>query len=479
MNFFRRSAQPDSAARTTEYAPLSDQDVISDADAATLAEEPREAVVPFSWFEYGTFCYLGMAMLWSWCVLCLCSKRSEMLIQFRNMFLAASPYFASRFTGERWIETNFQSAIMTSSTVTSLAMIYTLTNMQKSASYPFRIASALVINVVVFSLLTVSTSMWLDAAPRAYFGFVIVMVICTSLGTALMQNGLFSFAASFSRPDYIRALVTGQAVAGVLPAIAQIASVLVFPPTQEKGLTASELAAKGQTSAFVYFLTAVTVSATALMLLVSLVRRHSRIVELLATEQLAESVASVEAPQQVTRKVVPISLLFRKLFWPACAIAMAFTVTLFFPVYTSRVVSVIPPSEASRLFQPYAFIPLGFLFWNMGDLLGRISSSIPVRGSDDPTNLFVFSILRIMQVPLYFLCNIDGDGAAIPSDLFYLLIVQIGFGFTSGWLCSKLMVLAPSMVDKTEREAAGSFMGLALTVGLFTGSVLSFVASNT
>lgn len=395
------------------------------------------------------------------------------------MFLASAPYFSSRFTGERWIETNFQSTIMTSSTVTSLVMIYALTNMQKSASYPFRIASALITNAVVFSLLTASTSTWLDATPRGYFWFVISMVICTSLGTALMQNGIFSFAASFNRPDYIRGVVTGQGVAGVLPAIAQIASVLVFPPTQEKGLTASELAAKGQTSAFVYFLTAVVVSATALMLLVPLVRRHRRIVELLATEQVAESVASVEEAQQVTRKVVPMAVLFRKLFWPAIAIATSFTVTLFFPVYTSRVVSVVPPSEASPLFQPYAFIPLGFLFWNIGDLLGRMSSSIPIRGTDDPTNLFVLSILRIMQVPLYFLCNIDGDGAAIPSDLFYLVVVQIGFGFTSGWLCSKLLVLAPSMVDKAEREAAGSFMGLALTVGLFSGSVLSFVASNT
>lgn len=70
MNFFRRSARPDSAARTTEYAPLSGQDGISDIDASTLAdvEESRSPAVPFSWFEYGVFFYLGMAMLWSWCV---------------------------------------------------------------------------------------------------------------------------------------------------------------------------------------------------------------------------------------------------------------------------------------------------------------------------------------------------------------------------------------------------------------------------
>ena len=55
------------------------------------------------------------------------------------------------------------------------------------------------------------------------------MVFLTSVATGLCQNGTFAFAASFGRAEYIQAIMTGQAVAGVLPSIAQILSVLAVP----------------------------------------------------------------------------------------------------------------------------------------------------------------------------------------------------------------------------------------------------------
>ena len=54
----------------------------------------------------------------------------------RNMFLAAAPYFGSRFAGNKWIEENFQSTILTVSTITSLLAVLILTNIQRKASCP-------------------------------------------------------------------------------------------------------------------------------------------------------------------------------------------------------------------------------------------------------------------------------------------------------------------------------------------------------
>ncbi len=88
------------------------------------------------------------------------------------MFLAAAPYFTSRFAGNEWIEENFQSTILTVSTTTSLFAVLILTNIQRKASYPFRINLALIINTVVFALLTASTSLYLDASPRAYLSLI-------------------------------------------------------------------------------------------------------------------------------------------------------------------------------------------------------------------------------------------------------------------------------------------------------------------
>lgn len=399
------------------------------------------------------------------------------------MFLAAAPYFSSRFKGDSWIETNYQSAIMTASTITSLVIAYVLAKMQKSASYPYRIAVALLINAVVCFILMISTTVFLNVSPRSYFAFLLLMVISTSIATAFMQNGIFSFVASLNRPKYMQGLVNGQAIAGILPALANIVTVLLFPPPAvDSDYTPAERAAKGQTAAFVYFLTAVAVSIAGLFLLIPLVRRHGGTVNRVISPDISGAVdntgSDADGDAFKTRKVVPMGVLFKKLFWPSSSIALIFVATMFFPVFTARVLSVASPETTSPLFRPYAFIPLAFFFWNLGDLLGRIIASSAGSFTNSTFVLFVLTALRVGQVPLYLLCNIDGLGAVISSDFFYLVVVQLFFGLTGGWIFSKVMTLAPESVDKSEREAAGSFLGLAIMVGLLIGSLLSFMASN-
>ncbi len=405
------------------------------------------------------------------------------------MFLAAAPYFASRFQGSPWIETNFQPTIMTVSTATSLATVLVLTKIQRTASYPFRIGCGLVVNVATFALLTASTALVLGASPRAYFAFVLAMVAATSVATGLLQNGALAFAASFGRPEYMQALVTGQSVAGILPALSEVLSVLLFPSHTERSGAAAAAAAEGKTSAFVYFLAAVVISVVAIAALVPLVRHHNRNVEYRIVHQDEITVSNADNDVQPgARKVVPMRVLFSKLRWLALGIILVFTTTImFFPVFTAKIRSVQEPAERWQggLFAPDAFIPLAFFFWNLGDFTGRLSTALSgARGGGGlgansahggrPKLLFKLAALRIVQLPLYLLCNIGNRGAAVPSDLFYLFVVQVPFGFTNGWLCSRLMTSAGSWVDPGEREAAGGFMGLCLIIGLAAGSLLSF-----
>lgn len=415
------------------------------------------------------------------------------------MFLAAAPYFASRFHGSAWIETNFQPTIMTVSTAASLATVLILTKIQRTASYPFRIGCGLVVNVATFALLTASTTLALDASPRAYFAFVLAMVAATSVATGLLQNGALAFAASFGRPEYMQALVTGQSVAGILPALSKVLSVLLFPSHTERS---GGGAAEGKTSAFVYFLAAVVISVVAMAALVPLVRHHNRNMEYRIVHQDETTPAAAAAGGSSTdddlqpgaRKVVPMRVLFGKLRWLALGIILVFTTTImFFPVFTARIRSVQEPAERWQggLFAPDAFIPLAFFFWNLGDFTGRLSTALSdTRGGGGgglgansahggrPKLLFKLAALRIVQLPLYLLCNVGNRGAAVPSDLFYLFVVQVPFGFTNGWLCSRLMTSAGSWVDPGEREAAGGFMGLCLIIGLAAGSLLSFTVAG-
>lgn len=472
-----RDADPD------EYAPLRD----SGDDASEngyMSEDGGELLdateVPFSWLEYTIFAMIGVAMLWAW-----------------NMFLAASPYFASRFVDDPWATENFQSAILSVSTLTNLGSMLALTNMQRSANYPNRIKLALLINTAAFALLTLSTSVFTAASPRWYLAFILVDVCFAALATGLFQNGAFAFAASFGRPEYTQAIMAGQGVAGVLPALAQIVSVLVVPPSQDTSTDGGDNndSSSGESpdpvassAAFIYFLTAVLVSLCTLLAFLPLVRRHDRLVEArMATSHpdLAASMLSthshhdIQEAEQAARRVVGMRALFRKLHWLAGAVFMCFAVAMFFPVFTAKIPSA--NQGGGRMFDAEVFIPLAFFAWNLGDLLGRVVTvgrwNATVR-TRMPSLLFVVSVARAGFLPLYLLCNIRGRGAVVPSDFFYLVVVQFPFGLTNGWLASNSMMGAAEWVDEDEREAAGGFMGLSLVAGLAVGSLLSFTAAG-
>jgi equilibrative nucleoside transporter 1/2/3 len=396
------------------------------------------------------------------------------------MFLAAAPYFQSRFADNQKILTNFQAAITSVSTVTNFSSLLLLTNFQSKASYTKRIIWSLVLNICVFSLLAVSTTYFRDVSSTGYLIFTLIMVFCSSIGTGLCGNGAFAFAASFGRPEYLQALMTGQAIAGVLPSVAQILSVLAFPDPDNlvgAGAEASALAKENTMSALIYFLTACGVSALCLICVLPLVRKHNQALE----NQKLATMTSLEPTQDTGRKSISIWVLYKKLHWLAAAVIVSFSVSMFFPVFTQKIVSIVPVDEAPRILKPSAFIPLGFLLWNLGDLLGRLSTLVLFLGGGflrRPVFLLILGFLRIGFIPLYLLCNIQNNGAVIQSDAFYLFVVQLFFGGTNGWLGSICMMDFAKYVEEGEREAAGGFMSLNLVAGLMCGSLLSFAANN-
>ncbi|OBT46813.1 hypothetical protein VE00_01904 [Pseudogymnoascus sp. WSF 3629] len=441
--------------RGDEYEQLvGREDEEGGADDITLQEALALEEKPFSWVEYSVFLILGVAMLWAW-----------------NMFLAAATYFATRFQGSPWILANYQSSILTVATTANLASMFLLTNLQAGASYPRRIILALIIDIVVFTILALSTIFFVTVSPGVYFAFLLATVLATSTATGLLQNGALAFVATFAHPSYMQAIMTGQAIAGVLPSIAQIVSVLAVPeesatptPSPTDTTPAVPPPQTSSTSAFLYFLTATFVAVLTLVAFIPLARRHT-------------PTPTSPTPSSTTpgRKVMSMPALYRELPFYSASIFLCFTLTMFFPVYTAQITSVHPAPSPRYLHAPI-FIPLAFLIWNTGDLLGRLStlftSSLPSR----PRALFAVSLARAVFLPLYALSNVSGRGAWVNSDLFYLLIVQLGFGLTNGWLASSAMMGATGAVDEEEREAAGAFMGFNLVAGLTAGSLLSFAA---
>lgn len=389
------------------------------------------------------------------------------------MFLAAGPYLKYRFSESKSIQRSFQSAELSVSTVANLGSMLVLQKLQKNASYPKRVITSLVINIVTFVALTMSTKLFLGISAGGYFGFIIIAVLATSLATGFCQNGTFAYAQSFEREEYTQAIMTGQAVAGVLPCLAQIASVLSVPDTQAN---AQETAHRQSNSAFAYFLTAVGISFITFLAFSYLRARQASVLKKDIQDLNSEDSREGDGTE---RKIVPLTVLAWKLRYLASSVFITFALAMTFPVFTQRIVSVQSSSDLPRLFRPPAFIPLGFLFWNSGDLFGRLVTGFPgLSLTQRPRLLLVLAIARAGFVPLYLLCNIDDNGAVVRSDAFYLVVVQFLFGLTNGYVGSTSMMGAGEWVESQEREAAGGFMGLCLVAGLAFGSLASFFASG-
>ncbi len=137
------------------------------------------------------------------------------------MFLAATPYFQRRFQGNDWIQVHFLSAIIFISTITNLGSVLVLAKLQSKTAYPRRITYSLIISIISFNFLTLSTVFFKSVSAGVYFAFVLLIVFTASLATGLSQNGVFAYASGFGRREYTQAIMTGQAVAGVLPCIAR------------------------------------------------------------------------------------------------------------------------------------------------------------------------------------------------------------------------------------------------------------------
>ncbi|KAL1305844.1 hypothetical protein AAFC00_004001 [Neodothiora populina] len=448
--------------REQPYEPVTGQST----DDEREDDDEIQPTTGFSWLEYLVFLTLGVAMLWAW-----------------NMLLAAGPYFQRRFSSSAWISHNFQAAELSVSSITNLGSMVILSKMQAKASYSRRIVVALIMNIIAFTLLALSTTVLSGIEADAYFVFIICIVFTTSLATAFCQNGVFAFVAGFGQERYTQGIMTGQAVAGVLPCIAQIVSVLSVrkgpPPAPHSDVDDAATDRPGpppvpSKAAFAYFLTATAISVFTLVAFIYLLRRHQR--SKAALSGLATSISSLVEHE---RKPVPFSVLFRKLRWLAGGVFITFAITMFFPVFTQMILSVRDPAVTSPILHPPSFIPLAFLFWNSGDLLGRLIPALPQLSlTSRPKLIFVLAISRVIFIPLYQLCNIRGHGAIVNSDVFYLVVVQLLFGMSNGYVGSICMMGASEWVDPEEREAAGGFMGMCLVAGLAAGSLASFFAAG-
>jgi len=353
--------------------------------------------------------------------------------------------------------------------------------------------------LIVYTLVFIVTAALVPVINVAWlFNFTLGSLAVIGVCTALLTGGVFGLGALFP-PIYTQALMAGQGLAGLVTSLASIFTLLAVKPDNTCGEDDSNDDAnnscdpysKVDWAAFSYFVVAVIMLLMCIVCYVILdkmpiteyyrnrAKSNPTSVDIEtndAVQPLLDIVTDDDYNPAVSserlRHVIGV------VRGPATAVFLVFLVTLaLFPTITGSIKSSKNCDDPDNRFQNDLFIPVSFLLFNGGDLLGR-----SLAGKVDTTNekgtrriLVIASACRFVFFPLFLLCNVSSTILPVVfSNDFYPIAFMIVFAVSNGLTSTVCMMVGPSMVPANEQEMAGNVMVFSLSSGLFMGSVVSF-----
>ncbi|XBW34996.1 hypothetical protein QEN19_000561 [Hanseniaspora menglaensis] len=467
-------------------------------------------------FKYLAFVVLGIVQLYPW-----------------NTMLSLTQFMTHDiFHDTTFYAKTYASTMMTTSTLTSVFFNYYLST--KQYGFTGRIKRGIIWQLVVFISLTVLICVVSSLKMGLVYFIVNFLTFVSSSGTSVLQNGTMAWATVYGSETYSQAVMFGQAIAGVVPSLLLFAlsfvDVTVASGNEANGKIAGEVdeEATSELGIILYFASTIVLCVFSLVMFkISKIGQETEKApqqdlevgdhtSLLKTSNPAGSGKnnsfSISAPndifethcmrsfdgnesstpspilkkqnaecaEQEVNVQIPLHVLYAKVKYNVLAIFISFVVTLLFPVFAGNTfVSGLPLKNSQ-------YIPMAFLVWNVGDLYGRYITK-PENfftklffKNKKPKNLFYYSILRILIVPLFFTCNIKNSKLENDSfllDLWYLML-QFAFGLTNGHCVGlSFMTIGDGLndVDDNFKASVGGFSLIFVSAGLTVGSVLSYL----
>lgn len=189
-------------------------------------------------------------------------------------------------------------------------------------------------------------------------------------------------------------------------------------------------------------------------------------------DEFEGSSSSVSVPKETPSSATEV---FGQIYIPSLSVWGTFAVTIgLFPALTVFIQSTENCKDNNRFYNDL-FIPFLFLLFNIFDLCGRIAaeSTKPIFNSK---NVWIASVSRLIFFPLFMLCNVSNSKLPVVfnSDVFPILFM-IFLAFTNGYVASNCMMMGASTVAAKDSGLAGTIMIFSLTLGLLTGSCISFL----
>ncbi|CAF1276820.1 unnamed protein product [Adineta steineri] len=402
-----------------------------------------------------------------------------------NFFITADPYFRHKLHDQSTpnismsrLELYYENSVTICASFTNLITAILVTFICVPYIHKYRIYTSLcgitLCLSVCLSLTFVNVKKWREI----FFAITMILVMIQSVCSTTLLNCFFSLASTLPS-RYIQGFVSGQALGGVFVVTCSIISILV--------------SSNISTSASIYFLLAILVIISNIIVYSFLERTHlfqiySSAVQEINNEHEAffhESSSYNDDDGNsfnITSLVVRqrLSIAYKHVKWNFFGLFLTFVSTLsLFPAYLAKIQPAYPsinhlnPLWTVRL---YAQV-MTFLLFYIGDTFGRIlSSKINKPSMEHPRLLFFICLARFLFIILFGFChfpNTNGFPYIFKHDAIYAILV-LTFAISHGYCNSLNLMYAPRRVHAQLSSTVGALMTMALTMGTFIGSILSY-----
>ncbi|KAJ2743579.1 hypothetical protein GGI20_003639 [Coemansia sp. BCRC 34301] len=421
---------------------------------------PREARMS-SKITYLLFLGMGLATLLPW-----------------NLFISASEFYQYQFAGsprQHTFQNSFSVAYMVTNLVFNLYAMVTVTKSDPNV----RILYGLVANTLAY-LVGMAMPLMRDYRGTLSFHIVMVQLAATAAASGMLTNSLFALVAHFS-PSHSEGILSGQAVAGIIATVAQLATAYSAPPSDSAAPIVPVLGDLDEppggliprTIAYFAFAFVMNLLLTAAFCHIrhdpyyqqrsKLAYLPSGSVSASETETESELLISSSPAASITSDIAAFKSTFSQISGYSYVILLDFALTLsVFPSVTALVTST---SGFTLLTEWHFFI------YNIGDFLGRrFAPSLPITRV---SSLLTFALARLLFIPAFFACHVVFSvwHNWITSDSLFLALVWL-LGATNGLLSTRAAMAAPRLCDQP--TIAGSIIAISISTGLAIGSVLSW-----
>ncbi|XP_063676956.1 equilibrative nucleoside transporter 3-like [Bolinopsis microptera] len=372
-----------------------------------------------------------------------------------NMVITATGYFAAKFseTNSTQIETGFPSYFQIGGIGSNV--VFSLSSIVLLKYVPIKpvLITCNIVALIIFVVMTVMSKQITVTWPMSFF-YISNVIFCVACAVSAAYISGMMAVASMLTPTAVQGFFLGQGAAGLFATLLSI-------------ITLSIPGADPVQAGFYYFLIAAISLALSLVAYLLFSRMSYVRYNTMRKEEKIEDQAGAGADLSACQVFMNI--------WKFCISSLiTLSITLAcFPAALSALRST-STDTTSRWTTTYFSPVMIFLIFNIGDVLGRVTSSLLPY----PTKRLILpiSVCRIVFIPLLYMCNLQPRSLTVwfKSDL-WPAIFNLLMSWTNGHLLSLSAVYGPQEVEtKSAQSLAGTYRAFSGTLGLVIGSILVF-----